>query len=54
MPTYEYYCRACKHPFSVREKMDAHDPQHATCPRCKSGDVERVITGFYARTPRKS
>lgn len=54
MPTYEYYCRACKQAFVLRERMDDHDPQHASCPRCSSRDVERILSGFYARTPRKS
>jgi len=39
--------------FSQREKMDEHGGR-VVCPQCKSQDVERVMSGFYARTPRKS
>lgn len=54
MPTYEYHCNACHENFSTREKMSEHRTEHAVCPRCKSRDVQRVMSGFYARTPRKS
>lgn len=54
MPTYDYHCRSCGRDFSTREKIADHDPGAATCPNCKSRDVERVMAGFYARTPRKS
>ena len=53
MPTYEYHCNACHANFSQREKMDEHGGR-VVCPQCKSQDVERVMSGFYARTPRKS
>ncbi len=54
MATYEYRCRACQESFTRRERIDEHDPSNAVCPRCQSRDVERVMSGFYARTPRKS
>lgn len=54
MATYEFRCRVCHETFTVREKMDAYDPKAAVCPRCQSRDVERLMSGFYARTPRKS
>ena len=54
MPTYDYHCRACLENFSRREKIADHDADAVTCPKCGSTDVERVIGGFYARTPRKS
>jgi len=54
MPTYEYHCNACHANFSQREKMDEHGEKRVVCPQCKSRDVERVMSGFYARTPRKS
>lgn len=54
MPTYEYHCRHCGETFSVRERIVDHEPAQAVCPACKSQEVERVISGFYARLPRKS
>lgn len=54
MPTYDYHCRRCGETFSVRERIADYKPGEATCPKCKSQDVERVISGFYARVPRKS
>jgi putative FmdB family regulatory protein len=54
MATYEFRCRVCHETFTRREKIDEYDPSTAVCPRCQSRDVERVMSGFYARTPRKS
>ena len=54
MPTYEYYCRSCHESFSRREKMDEHGSNTPTCPRCQSRDIEHKMSGFYARTARKS
>jgi putative FmdB family regulatory protein len=56
MPTYEFRCRSCQENFSVREKISDYDASHgeATCPKCGSHDVERLLSDFYARTARKS
>lgn len=54
MPTYEYRCRSCHEMFSKQERISEHGSTRATCPKCKSTDVERVMSGFYAKTPRKS
>ncbi|MDQ6829133.1 MAG: zinc ribbon domain-containing protein [Gemmatimonadota bacterium] len=54
MPTYEYHCRACQADFSRLEKIAEHDASETACPKCGSREVDRVIGGFYARTPRKS
>lgn len=54
MPTYEYRCRACHESFTVREHISEHQSAGATCPRCHSRDVERLMSDFYAKTPRKS
>lgn len=54
MATYEYRCRSCHETFTRREKISEHDPGSAVCPRCQSRDVEPLMSGFYARTPRKS
>ncbi|MGH7665166.1 MAG: FmdB family zinc ribbon protein [Gemmatimonadaceae bacterium] len=54
MPTYDYHCRSCGEDFILREKITDHDSAHATCPRCQSEKVERVISAAYPRTARKS
>jgi putative FmdB family regulatory protein len=53
VPTYQYHCRACGHSFELRESI-ASTPGLSPCPKCGSLDTERVVSGFYARTPRKS
>ena len=54
MPTYEFRCRVCQETFTRREKISDYDPKTAVCPRCQSREVERLMSDFYARTPRKS
>jgi len=54
MPTYEYRCRACQEEFSLRERISEYRTGKAVCPRCGSAEVERLMSDFYARTPRKS
>lgn len=54
MPTYEYRCRTCHETFSVREHISEYQSASVTCPKCNSRDVERVMSDFYAKTPRKS
>jgi len=41
MPLYEYVCRACKNEFEALVR--AQDPAPA-CPKCKSADLEKLIT----------
>ncbi len=54
MPTYEFQCRKCGEHFTrARAHLRSRQVETA-CPKCKSSDVERVLSGFYARTPRKS
>ena len=54
MPTYEYQCRVCGETFSRREHIDEHGAGAASCPKCQSKDVEQRMSGFYAKTARKS
>ena len=54
MPTYEFRCRKCGETFAVRERISESGKQKHACPKCKSADVELMMSGFYARTPRKS
>ena len=54
MPMYEFRCRKCGEEFVVRERLSEFGKRKPACPKCTSADVERVMSGFYARTPRKS
>lgn len=54
MPTYEYHCRSCGNDFSRRESMSEHEHAEASCPKCSSREVERVLSAAYPRTARKS
>ena len=54
MPSYDYRCRKCGQQFTTREKISEHDASATMCPQCKSQEVERVMSSFYAKTPRKS
>jgi putative FmdB family regulatory protein len=54
MPTYEYHCRACGAQFTVRAHISDYGQMAVSCPECRSREVERVMSDFYARTPRKS
>jgi putative FmdB family regulatory protein len=54
MPTYEYHCRACGAQFTVRAHISDYGQMAVACPECRSHDVERMMSDFYARTPRKS
>jgi putative FmdB family regulatory protein len=54
VPTYEFRCRKCGETFALRERISEHGRQPVACPKCKSKDVEHLMSDFYARTPRKS
>jgi putative FmdB family regulatory protein len=55
MPSYEYECLDCKHDFSVFLTIKEMESQPAVaCPHCGSDNVRRKISGFFAKTSRKS
>ena len=54
MPSYEYQCRACGETFTRRESIAEHGAGAVSCPKCQSKDVEQRMSGFYAKTARKS
>ena len=43
MPTYEYVCEKCKHPFEVLVRSSS---QKVTCPKCKGKKVTKQYTVF--------
>jgi putative FmdB family regulatory protein len=47
MPTYEFTCKECEQPFTVRRKLSEMDDP-AACPACGSDKTERQISIFYA------
>jgi putative FmdB family regulatory protein len=56
MPTYEYRCTDCGERFTRLESIQQHDRQRPApaCPKCRSPDVERVLTPVFVKTIRKS
>ncbi|RMD98861.1 MAG: zinc ribbon domain-containing protein [Calditrichaeota bacterium] len=54
MPTYEYRCRDCGHTFSKKFTVAEHDRYEPQCPKCKSKNVEQLISEFFAQTSKKS
>ncbi|GMV04917.1 MAG: hypothetical protein AMXMBFR53_11970 [Gemmatimonadota bacterium] len=54
MPIYDYACRACGHEFQVVELMSEHEKAPHACPKCKSKDVARVLTGAFVKTGKKT
>ncbi len=54
MAIYEYRCKVCGHEFTRSESLQEHGSTRVSCPECRSAKVERVFTGFYAKTVRKS
>jgi len=42
MPIYEYRCTDCEHQF---EKLVRSFSPDASCPKCESGDVVKLVSG---------
>jgi len=53
MPTYEYRCRDCENVFDRIEPLSEHGAKAPRCPKCKSRNVEQVLTSFFAKTSHK-
>jgi putative FmdB family regulatory protein len=43
MPTYDYLCETCNHPFSIRISYDEYGNNKIACPNCHSDLVKRRI-----------
>ena len=54
MPTYEYRCRDCHRVFDRVEPLAQHGEKSPSCPKCKSKNVEQVLTPFFAKTSHKA
>ena len=46
MPTYEYVCLACEHPFEERRSMTATVDTALRCPACGGDRVRRRFSLF--------
>jgi putative FmdB family regulatory protein len=54
MPTYEFLCTKCQKEFSVTMTIREREEKKPACPACGSSDLEPLMSGFFAKTSRKS
>jgi putative FmdB family regulatory protein len=54
MPNYEFFCNACKKPFSKILSIAEHDAEKAKCPYCGGLEIEQRWSTFSAVTSKKS
>ena len=55
MPAYEYVCSDCGKEFTVFLSIKEFDENpKIRCPHCDSDHVQKKISGFFAKTSRKS
>ena len=54
MPIYEFKCNSCGHDFDIVESFQEHDKHKEKCPKCKSEDIERVLSAANVQTSKKS
>ncbi len=54
MAVYDYVCRKCGHEFQRIERISEHEEARPRCPKCRSTKVERVFTGAFVKTGKKS
>ena len=48
MPLYDFRCRNCHHEFEALVRPQ--DAQPPTCPSCRGGDLERLLSSFAVDT----
>lgn len=54
MPIYEFKCNDCGHEFDLVESFKEHDEHKEKCPKCKSDDIEQVLSAVSVKTSNKS
>ncbi len=55
MPAYEYACKDCGKEFTVFLTLKEFEGRPTIkCPHCESDHVEKKISGFFAKTGKKS
>lgn len=52
MPIYEFRCENCGHRFSLL--VGVNDRDKVTCPRCRSRDVQQLVTSCGVRSGREA
>jgi putative FmdB family regulatory protein len=50
MPLYEFVCRECGHDFEALVRAQDAPP---VCPKCRSADLERLLSGFALHTDER-
>ncbi len=54
MPTYEFSCADCKKEVTLVLTLKEREEGGYACPQCKGKKLEPQMTGFFAKTSRKS
>jgi len=55
MPVYEYACKDCGREFTIYLSLkEFEEKPEVKCTYCGKGNVQRKITGFFAKTSKKS
>jgi putative FmdB family regulatory protein len=54
MPTYVFRCSNCRKVFEKVMTVAQREQARPVCPKCKGRKVEPVLSGFFAKTSRKS
>jgi putative FmdB family regulatory protein len=54
VPSYNYQCQKCRKRFTVVERISEHSGRSPACPKCKSRSTRQLLSGFYAKTVKKS
>lgn len=55
MPAYEYVCNDCKRDFTIYLSFKEYEEKpKIICPHCNSDNVQKILSGFYAKTSKKS
>jgi len=49
MPLYEYVCRKCRTKFGEAITIKEHEIRQVSCPKCKSGDLDKVTDPCFAK-----
>lgn len=50
MPLYEYVCRKCHTKFGEAVAIKEQEIRQASCPKCKSADLDKVIEPHFVKT----
>ncbi len=54
MPVYEFECLKCGETFQETVSIAEYEKQKFRCPKCKSRQVEQLVSGVLVETSRKS